>query len=84
MDSIDDIAKQVKRLTYDLETVRRSAENTTDIDRFRDDLDALILKVRRLELAHKNEQKQARFTGANLDDNGIPKSFCNNISFYNI
>jgi hypothetical protein len=52
--SLDDIAKKVKRLTYDLETVRRLVENTTDIDRVRDDLDATIHKVRQLELAYQN------------------------------
>jgi hypothetical protein len=54
MNSVDDIAKKVKRLTYDLETVRRLVENTTDIDRVRDDLDATIHKVRQLELSHQN------------------------------
>ncbi len=54
MNSLDDIAKKVKRLTYDLETVRRLVENTTDIDRVRDDLDATIHKVRQLELAYQN------------------------------
>ena len=54
LNSLDDIAKQIKRLTYDLETVRRLVENTTDIDRVRDDLDTTIHKVRQLELAHQN------------------------------
>jgi len=54
LNSLDDMAKKVKRLTYDLETVRRLVENTTDIDRVRDDLDATIHKVRQLELAHQN------------------------------
>ena len=55
INSLDDIVKKVKKLTYDLETVRRLVENTTDIDRVRDDLDGVIHKVRQLELSHQNE-----------------------------
>jgi uncharacterized protein YoxC len=50
MNSFDDLMKTVKKLQYDLETVRRLAENTTDIDRLRDDTDAIFHRVRQLEL----------------------------------
>lgn len=54
---MDEVSKRVKKLEYDLEIVRRMAENTTDIDRVRDDMDALIHRVRQLELSNQNERK---------------------------
>jgi len=52
---LDEINAKLKRVIYDMETVRRKAENTTDIDRMRDEMDNLILRMRNLEIV--NEKK---------------------------
>lgn len=49
--NVEDIAAKLKKVVYDMETVRRMVENTTEIDRVREDMDAVILRMRNLEIA---------------------------------
>ena len=51
--TIEEISAKLKRTMYDLETLRRMVENTTDIDRVRDDMDAVILRMRKIEVAQE-------------------------------
>ncbi len=51
--NVEDIAAKLKKVLYDMETVRRMVENTTEIDRVREDMDAVILRMRNLEIAQE-------------------------------
>ena len=51
--NVEDIAAKLKKVVYDMETVRRMVENTTEIDRVREDMDAVILRMRNLEIAQE-------------------------------
>jgi hypothetical protein len=51
--NFEDIAAKLKKVIYDIETVRRMVENTTEIDRVREDMDAVILRMRNLEVAQE-------------------------------
>ena len=51
--NVEDIAAKLKKVVYDMETVRRMVENTTEIDRVREDMDAVILRMRNLEVAQE-------------------------------
>ena len=51
--NVEDIAAKLKKVVYDMETVRRMVDNTTEIDRVREDMDAVILRMRNLEVAQE-------------------------------
>jgi hypothetical protein len=49
--AIEEMSGKLKKVMYEMDIIRRMVENTTDIDRVRDDMDAVILRMRKVEVA---------------------------------